>query len=93
MAEVKTVKILVSSENKKIDIVLKAKNLVNAFYEMQTHGFDLVSKQTRDERGAICSKCKYWRKYGNIGLGECGKCGCSKFKRFFKNQKCPIGKW
>ena len=93
MAEVKTVKILVSSENKKIDIVLKAKNLVNAFREMQTHGFDIVSKHTRDERGAICSKCKYWRKYGNIGLGECGKCGCSKFKRFFKNQKCPIGKW
>ena len=93
MAEVKTVKILIPSEDGKIDIISKAKNLVSAISEMQTRGFDLVSKQTRDERGAICSKCKYWRKYGNIGLGECGKCGCSKFKRFFKNQKCPIGKW
>ena len=42
MAEVKTVKILIPSEDGKIDIISKAKNLVSAISEMQTRGFDRI---------------------------------------------------
>ena len=78
---------------KKIGLFEKARNLSAAVASIAKSGFKAAEREERKRRGAICTKCEYWRKNGNLSLGECTQCGCSKYKRFFESQKCPIGKW
>ena len=78
---------------RKIGLFEKARNLSAAVANIVKSGFAVADKKTRKDRTDICIECKFWKKDGNLGLGECTQCGCSKYKRFFESQKCPIGKW
>lgn len=71
----------------------KVRNFSAAVAQISASGFELVEREERKRRGAICAECEFWRKDGNIGLGECAKCGCSKYKRLFAAQSCPLKKW
>ncbi|MEO0510540.1 MAG: hypothetical protein AAF065_11850 [Verrucomicrobiota bacterium] len=52
-----------------------------------------VSSQESSRRLKICQLCKYWNESGNIGLGECRKCGCTRIKQRLATEGCPINKW
>ncbi len=71
----------------------KAKNLSEAVKREIKLGAKLADRDLRKRRGKICIKCEYWDKRGNLYLGECRKCGCSKFKRLFIGEQCPLNKW
>lgn len=77
----------------KVGFAEKVRNLSAAVAQISASGFKLVEREERKRRGAICKECEFWRKDGNIGLGECAKCGCSKYKRLFAAQSCPLKKW
>ena len=77
----------------KVGFAEKVRNLSVAVAQISASGFKLVEREERKQRGAICAECEFWRKDGNIGLGECAKCGCSKYKRLFAAQSCPLKKW
>ena len=71
----------------------KVRNFSAAVARIKASGFRLAEREERKRRGAVCGECEFWRKNGTLGLGECAKCGCSKYKRLFVAQGCPLGKW
>lgn len=77
----------------KLSLLQKTKNATAAIRKIVASGGKIVDKQTRLQRGKICENCPFWLKDGNMGLGECTKCGCTKYKRLFEAQSCPLGKW
>ena len=77
----------------KVSFAEKVRNLSAAVAKISASGFEIAERGERKRRGAICEACEYWRKDGNIGLGECAKCGCTKYKRLFVAQECPLKKW
>lgn len=76
-----------------LSFLQKAKNATLAIRQIVASGGKIVDRQTRIQRGKICENCPFWKKNGNIGLGECTKCGCTKYKRLFEAQSCPLQKW
>ena len=76
-----------------LSFLQKAKNASLAIRKIVASGGKLVDKNTRVWRGKICENCPFWQKDGNMGLGECTKCGCTKYKRLFEAQSCPLKKW
>ena len=57
-----------------------------------------VTEAEYREREAICSMCPLWDAKARLGLGKCKApgCGCTKFKRWIRHEKCkhPDGsKW
>ena len=90
---VKVTKLENIEEAKPISFLQKAKNATTALKDIIKSGGKIVDRQTRIYRGKICEKCPFWKKDGNIGLGECTKCGCTKYKRLFEAQACPLKKW
>ena len=49
-----------------------------------------VSEQTQKSRIDICNSCERY----NTTLLICKECGClMPAKTWFKNQRCPLGKW
>ena len=78
---------------KPLSLFQKAKNASLAIRKIVASGGKLVDKNTRVWRGKICENCPFWIKDGNMGLGECTKCGCTKYKRLFEAQSCPLKKW
>ena len=78
---------------KTLGVVAKARNAIKAVQDIVKSGLKIADKRTRLHRGKICKKCPYWKKDGNMGLGECVQCGCTKYKRLFEAQACPIKKW
>ena len=77
----------------KPSLTQKARNFLEAIKRQIANGAKLATRSLRKERAGICSKCEYWSDSGNLWLGECRKCGCSKYKRFFETEQCPINKW
>ena len=90
---VKVTKLENIEEAKPISFLQKAKNASLAIRKIVASGGKLVDKDTRVWRGKICENCPFWQKDGNMGLGECTKCGCTKYKRLFEAQGCPLKKW
>ena len=78
---------------KPLSLFQKAKNATSAIKDIIKSGGKIVDRQTRISRGKICENCPFWIKDGNMGLGECTKCGCTKYKRLFEAQSCPLKKW
>jgi hypothetical protein len=56
-------------------------------------GFALVSESELKQRRAICDVCDWWKPSGNLGLGECRQCGCTRFKMNYASEKCRLKKW
>lgn len=44
-------------------------------------------------RRPICGRCTFWNNKAMMGLGRCGKCGCTRAKLWLKTETCPIGNW
>lgn len=78
---------------RRLSIFDKARRLARAIGAIAASGASIAPREVRKERGKICKMCIHWRDNGNLGLGECEICGCSKYKRLFLAQHCPIGKW
>lgn len=53
-------------------------------------GFPVVTQAEYDARGAACAPCPFWDGAARFGLGKCKApgCGCTKFKRWLKTEKC-----
>lgn len=80
-------------ESREATISEKASNVIRSTVKWVGAGMPITEKSERDERLAICSKCKEWIPTGNIGLGKCRLCGCTKLKPAMQTESCPIGKW
>lgn len=56
-------------------------------------GLPVISDEEFDRRLSICRSCEFWKEGGNLYLGKCEKCGCTKFKLKLATESCPIGNW
>ena len=76
-------------------VFIKARNLAAAVRRQIANGAKLAPRPVRQRRLQECAACEIWKSGGNFGLGECThkSCGCSRYKRFFLTEKCPLGKW
>jgi hypothetical protein len=74
-------------------------DLVGNFYgfmsRLAVKGFKTVPKEVYEERTGICERCHFYDKSARLGLGKCNHkgCGCTKLKRYFAFEKCPVGSW
>jgi hypothetical protein len=84
----------------KVPIASKLANAIRDFPRIAATGFD--RSMDVQERTAICRACEHWNARGNLGLGECTICGCTRFKANFSAENCirwgsgsfhPIGGW
>lgn len=81
------------AEVEPVGLITKARRLKDELRGWARAGFPQVTRETRQKRKAICYACPHWNPEGNIGLGACRKCGCSRAKLYLATAKCPIGKW
>lgn len=77
---------------KSVSFVKKVGNFAVAVGEIAGNPA-LVDGAVLETRKAICGACEFFNPKGNLGFGECKKCGCTRAKLFFKVSKCPIGRW
>lgn len=82
----------------KAPILTKVELLFRAMREWNRLGRPVASHDLRIARMSVCQACEYWNAAGNLGLGECQApgCGCTKFKVWLLNEKCPYpggSKW
>ena len=70
-------------------------NFSSAVAQWSAAGFPVATRQTFEERSAVCSACEFWDGSARLGLGKCKhkKCGCTRFKRWLASERCPLGKW
>ena len=73
----------------------KARRLWRELRLWRKAGAQLVPREARLARLAICQPCPYYNAAGNLGLGECRYpgCGCTRVKAALATSKCPAGKW
>jgi len=62
----------------------------HALTEWKNSGYAVVSKEVLADREDQCMSCGWWRGFASIGLGSCGKCGCTGIKLFLATSKCPL---
>lgn len=71
-----------------------ARSFAKAMLDWKRGGFKVVSFRQFIERRETCRSCPFWGGDGAmLGLGRCGKCGCSGLKLFPTTSTCPVGKW
>ncbi|MBQ6534614.1 MAG: hypothetical protein IJI37_05535 [Opitutales bacterium] len=92
-AEIKAVSIKPPTTFKKPSLAGKAAALLQAAGRIARDGGRLAPEDEQSKRRAICAACPHWNAEGNLRLGECEICGCTKYKLAFRSEKCPIGKW
>lgn len=70
-------------------------NFVEATSEWTAAGFPIVTREVFERRLAACEACNLWDDKARFGLGKCKhpNCGCTKFKFWMANQKCPLKRW
>ena len=76
----------------KVTIFRKAANLAAAAVEIAKKP-TLAPVDLFESRKKICLSCEFFNKHGNLGLGECSKCGCTLAKLKFLISTCPAGRW
>ena len=72
-----------------------ARNFATATAKWADAGFPVAGSALYDARTAICEACDLWDAGARLGLGKCNHpdCGCTKFKRWMKTERCPLGRW
>jgi hypothetical protein len=70
-------------------------NFSKAVSKWVANGAPVVSEEEYNKRSSICDGCEHWDGKARLGLGKCNvpSCGCTKFKRWLKTEKCPLNKW
>jgi hypothetical protein len=80
-------------------ITVKAKNAAKATARILKAAVNRepirVSADELKRRDEICNACAKWKPSGNLGMGECThpQCGCTRLKRGFATETCPMRKW
>jgi hypothetical protein len=77
----------------RVSISTKALTFLQAMRTWKSAGFPLPTRRMIHNRLTICKACEQFLPGGNLMLGECKKCGCTKLKTFLATEKCPLGKW
>lgn len=71
----------------------RAATFMGAARDWVASGFKSITHEQYEERLGICEACPYWKGSAALGLGACGKCGCSGLKLYLPSQVCPDGRW
>lgn len=67
----------------------KAARLAHALRKWKAAGAPLVEREIYRQRLALCQTCEHYRAEGNLGLGECAVCGCTRTKLWLATAACP----
>lgn len=76
----------------KVSIIAKARNLAAAVADIARNP-RMAGAEVFERRKRVCHSCEWFDAAGNLGLGECGKCGCTAAKLRFAASRCPAGRW
>ncbi|MEM1057912.1 MAG: hypothetical protein AAGK14_01580 [Verrucomicrobiota bacterium] len=67
----------------------KAARLAHALRKWRRSGAPLVARDVYRRRLDVCQACAHYRAEGNLGLGECAVCGCTRAKLWLATAACP----
>lgn len=67
----------------------KARNFAASLSLWKRMGYKTVARDVYKERLATCRDCPFYRELGNLGLGECTRCGCTRAKLWLASATCP----
>jgi len=67
----------------------KAARLAHALRKWRAAGAPLVEREVYRSRLAACQRCEHYHAEGNLGLGECAVCGCTRAKLWLATAECP----
>jgi hypothetical protein len=72
------------------NIVQKLKRLYVELRLWHKAGYPITPPIALARRYWACSHCPMWDSSGNLWLGQCRKCGCTKAKLWLATAQCPL---
>jgi len=81
------------SDDREPGLLRKLVSVAEAGVEWTRCGFRVVSSEMEDRRMQICRSCAHYDPQGNLGLGKCRLCGCTRWKAKLPASRCKIGLW
>ena len=74
---------------KPLTVEAKARRLWSELRRWRRAGYKLVDRAERERRLQLCAACPHYAARGNLGLGQCKLCGCTRAKLWLASARCP----